>query len=97
MNSSSDPWKCLLLGSADLLSTVDCGKILKKHYCPFSINWGHFCYNVGRRSGKRWKHVFDYCIEFNVSNAYVLDKFAKPIEHAHSGRSKRYYFAFRMN
>ena len=23
----------------------------------------------------------------SVSNAYVLDKFAKPIEHAHSGRS----------
>ena len=33
--------------------------------------------------------------ECSVSNAYVLDKFAKPIEHAHSGRSKRDYFAFR--
>ena len=41
MYNSSDPWKCLLLGSADLLSIVDCGKIFKKHYCPFSINWGH--------------------------------------------------------
>ena len=37
--------------------------------------------------------VFAYGIECSVSNAYVLDKFAKPIEHAHSGRSKRDYFA----
>ena len=41
--------------------------------------------------------MFAYGIECSVSNVYVLDKFAKPIEHAHSGRSKRYYFAFRMN
>ena len=27
--------------------------------------------------------MFAYGIEFNVSNADVLDKFAKPIEHAH--------------
>ena len=39
--------------------------------------------------------MFAYGIECSVSNAYVLDKFAKPIEHAHSGRSKRDYFAFR--
>ena len=41
--------------------------------------------------------MFAYGIECSVSNAYVLDKFAKPIEHAHSGRSKRDYFAFSMN
>ena len=39
--------------------------------------------------------MFAYGIECRVSNAYVLDKFAKPIEHAHSDRSKRDYFAFR--
>ena len=27
VNSSSDSWKCLLLGSADLLLILDCGKI----------------------------------------------------------------------
>ena len=41
VNSSSDSWKCLLLGSADLLSILDCGKIFFKHFSPFSINWGH--------------------------------------------------------
>ena len=30
--------------------------------------------------------MFAYGIECSVSNAYVLDKFAEPIEHAHSGR-----------
>ena len=39
--------------------------------------------------------MFAYGIECSVFNACVLDKFAKPIEHAHSGRSKRDYFAFR--
>ena len=39
--------------------------------------------------------MFAYGIECSVSNAYVLDKFAKPIDHARSGRSKRDYFAFR--
>ena len=34
-------------------------------------------------------------IECSVSNAYVLDTFAKPIERARSGISKRDYFAFR--
>ena len=29
--------------------------------------------------------MFAYGIDCSVSNAYVLDKFAKPIEHAHSG------------
>ena len=52
-------------------------------------------YKVGRRSRKWWKRVFAYGIECSISNAYVLDKFAKPIEHARSGRSKRDYFAFR--
>ena len=33
--------------------------------------------------------MFAYSIECSVSNAFVLDKFAKPIEHAHTGRSKR--------
>ena len=86
VNSSSDPWKCLLLGSADLLSIVDCGKI----FSLLSVfnKLGSY-YNVGRRSRKRWKRVFAYGIECSVSNAYVLDKFAKPIEHARSGISKR--------
>ena len=93
MYNSSDPWQCLLLGSADLLSIVDFGKILKKTLLSIFNKLGS--YNVGRRSRKRWKHVFAYGIEYSVSNAYVLDKFAKPIEHAHSGRSKKDYFAFR--
>ena len=93
MYYSSDPWKCLLLGSADLLSIVDCGKIFKKHYCPFSINWGHITMLAEDRGSDG--NVFAYGIECSVSNAYVLDKFTKPIERAHSGRSKRDYFAFR--
>ena len=73
---------------------MDCGKIKKNNILSIFNELGSY-YNVGRRSRKRWKHVFAYGIECCVSNAYVLDKFAKPIEHAHSGRSKRDYFAFR--
>ena len=39
--------------------------------------------------------MFAYGIECSISNAYVMQKFSKTIEHARSGRSKRDYFAFR--
>ena len=58
-----------------------------------SINWGHITMLAEDRGSGG--NVFANGIECSVSNAYVLDKFAKPIEHAHSGRSKRDYFAFR--
>jgi len=47
-------------------------------------------YNLGRRSTKWWKRVFYYIVEVAALNAYVLDK------HAHTGRNKRDYLAFRI-
>ena len=45
-------------------------------------------YNVGRRSKKWWKKVFAYGIECCISNAYVLDSHARPLDHSCRSRAK---------
>ena len=52
-------------------------------------------YNVGRRSRKWWKRIFFYLLECAILNAYILDRFVHPQEHAQVGRSKRDILEFR--
>lgn len=54
------------------------------------------CYNVGRRSKKWWKRVWSHVIECSILNAYILEKHAKPLEHALRGRRKRDFLRFRI-
>ena len=51
-------------------------------------------YNVGRRSCKWWKSIFSYGIECCLGNAYVLDSYVRPDEHARKGRSKLNFLQF---
>ena len=53
-------------------------------------------YNVGRRSKKWWKQLFSHVIECSAHNAYVLESYARPVQHALRGRSKRDYLKFRI-
>ena len=62
------------------------------------VDWGdqlQTCYNVGRRSRKWWKRIFFYLLECSILNAYILDKFVRPAEHAAAGRQKRDMLQFR--
>ena len=54
------------------------------------------CYNVGRRSRKWWKRVWSHVIECCALNAHILEKHAKPLEHALRGRKKRDFLRFRI-
>lgn len=53
-------------------------------------------YNVGRRSKKWWKRLFSHIIECAILNAYILDSYAHPVQHALRGRSKRDFLKFRI-
>ena len=54
---------------------------------------------MGRRSKKWWKRVFSYLIECSLLNAYILEKYAKPLLHDESkkGRNKRDFQSFRID
>ena len=54
------------------------------------------CYNVGRRSKKWWKRVFAHTLECSILNAYILERHAKPLQHALRGRNKRDFLRFRL-
>ena len=53
-------------------------------------------YNVGRRSKKWWRRLFSHVIECAILNSYILESYARPLEHALRGRSKRDYLKFRI-
>ena len=52
------------------------------------------CYNVGRRSKKRWKRVWFHVIKCSILNAFILEKHTKPLEHAQRGHMKRDFLQF---
>ena len=54
------------------------------------------CYNVGRRSKKWWKRVFAHTLECSILNVYILERHAKPLQHALRGRNKRDFLRFRL-
>ena len=56
----------------------------------------HTYYNIGRRSTKWWKRIFFYIVECAILNAYVLDKYINPSEHASLGRKKKDTLGFRL-
>ena len=53
-------------------------------------------YNLGRRSRKWRKRMFSHVIEISALNSYILDKYAKPLEHAVRGHKKTDYLQFRL-
>ena len=54
-------------------------------------------YNMGRRTKKWLKRVFFHLVEVCVLNAFVLEDFVKPLQHARRGEPKQDILAFKLD
>lgn len=83
---SSSPTLVVRRNQDGSVTTVECSPLLPDYQqYKRGVDRGNQLngfYNVARRSRKWWKRIFSYIIECCFLNAYMLEKHARPLEHA---------------